>query len=158
MSGSVNKVILIGNLGADPEIRLTKDGRRIANMRIATSERWTDKATGERKEKTEWHTVVIVNDGLAKVAEAYLKKGSSVYVDGSLQTRKWTDKSGADRYSTEVVIGMNGTLTMLDAPGSKQDAKQYGKPASNGNGGGKPASAATGKWRDDPSFNDEIPF
>lgn len=155
MSGSVNKVILIGRLGAYPEIRMTKDGRKIANMRLATSERWTDKASGERKEKTEWHTVVIVNDGLAKVADAYLKKGANVYVEGALQTRKWTDKSGADRYSTEVVVGMGGTLTMLDAPAGKGEA---GRPATNGNGGAKPASSASGSWRDNPSFNDEIPF
>ena len=115
MAGSVNKVILIGNLGADPEIRRTQDGRPIANLRVATSESWRDKATGERKEKTEWHRVVIFNEGLCKIVEQYLKKGSKVYLEGALQTRKWQDKDGHDRYSTEVVLqGFNSQLTMLD--------------------------------------------
>src|SRR3569832_132745 len=114
MAGSVNKVILIGNLGADPEIRRTQDGRPIANLRIATSESWRDKNTGERKEKTEWHRVVIFNEGLCKVVEQYVKKGSKVYIEGALQTRKWQDKDGQDRYSTEVVLqGFNSVLTML---------------------------------------------
>lgn len=118
MAGSVNKVILIGNLGADPEIRRTQDGRPIANLRIATSESWRDRNTGERREKTEWHTVVIFNEGLCKVAEQYLKKGSTVYVEGQLQTRKWQDQTGNDRYSTEVVLqGFNSTLTMLGGRG-----------------------------------------
>jgi single-strand DNA-binding protein len=118
MSGSVNKVILIGNLGKDPEIRRTQDGRPIANLSIATSETWRDKNTGERKEKTEWHRVVIFNEGLCKVAEQYLKKGAKVYVEGSLQTRKWTDQTGVEKYSTEVVLqGFNSTLTMLDGRG-----------------------------------------
>ena len=115
MAGSVNKVILVGNLGKDPEIRRTQDGRPIANLSVATSESWRDKATGERKEKTEWHRVVIFNEGLCKVAEQYLKKGAKVYLEGQLQTRKWTDQSGADKYSTEVVLqGFNSNLTMLD--------------------------------------------
>ena len=115
MSASVNKVILIGNLGADPEIKRTQDGRPIANLRIATSESWRDKSTGERKEKTEWHTVVIFSEPICKVAEQYLRKGSKVYIEGGLQTRKWTDKDGKDRYSTEVVIqAYGGVLTMLD--------------------------------------------
>ena len=115
MAGSVNKVILVGNLGKDPEIRRTQDGRPIANLSIATSETWRDKATGERKEKTEWHRVVIFNEGLCKVAEQYLKKGAKVYIEGQLQTRKWTDQSGVEKYSTEVVLqGFNSTLTMLD--------------------------------------------
>ena len=118
MAGSVNKVILIGNLGADPEIRRTQDGRPIANLRIATSESWRDKNTGERKEKTEWHRVVIFNEGLCKIAEQYLKKGSKVYLEGALQTRKWQDKDGQDKYSTEVVLqGFNSSLTMLDGRG-----------------------------------------
>jgi single-strand DNA-binding protein len=118
MAGSVNKVILVGNLGKDPEIRRTQDGRPIANLSVATSETWRDKATGERKEKTEWHRVVIFNEGLAKVAEQYLKKGAKVYVEGQLQTRKWTDQSGVEKYSTEVVLqGFNSTLTMLDGRG-----------------------------------------
>ena len=115
MAGSVNKVILVGNLGKDPEIRRTQDGRPIANLSVATSESWRDKATGERKEKTEWHRVVIFSEGLAKVAEQYLKKGAKVYIEGALQTRKWTDKDGVEKYSTEIVLqGFNSTLTMLD--------------------------------------------
>ena len=118
MAGSVNKVILIGNLGADPEIRRTQDGRPIANLSVATSESWRDKATGERKEKTEWHRVVIFNEGLTKIAEQYLKKGAKVYIEGQLQTRKWTDQSGVEKYSTEVVLqGFNSNLTMLDGRG-----------------------------------------
>src|SRR5213595_1747373 len=115
MAGSVNKVILVGNLGKDPEIRRTQDGRPIANLSIATSESWRDKATGERKEKTEWHRVVIFNENIAKVAEQYLKKGAKVYVEGQLQTRKYTDKDGAEKYSTEIVLQKyRGELTMLD--------------------------------------------
>jgi single-strand DNA-binding protein len=118
MAGSINKVILVGNLGKDPEIRRTQDGRAIANLSVATSEQWRDKATGERKEKTEWHRVVIFNEGLAKVAEQYLKKGAKVYIEGALQTRKWTDQSGVEKYSTEVVLqGFNSNLTMLDGRG-----------------------------------------
>ena len=118
MAGSVNKVILIGNLGADPEIRRTQDGRPVANLRIATSDSWRDKATGERKEKTEWHRVVIFNENLCRIAEQYLKKGSKVYIEGALQTRKWQDQSGQDRYSTEVVLqGFRGELTLLDRAG-----------------------------------------
>lgn len=115
MAGHVNKVILVGSLGADPEVRRTQDGKAIVNLRVATSESWRDKSSGERKERTEWHRVVIFNEGLAKVAETYLKKGSKVYLEGALQTRKWTDKDGQDRYSTEVVLqAFNGTLVMLD--------------------------------------------
>ncbi len=118
MAGSVNKVILIGNLGADPEIRRTQDGRPIANLNIATSETWRDRNSGERKEKTEWHRVVIFNEGLCKVAEQYLKKGAKVYIEGALQTRKWQDQNGQDKYSTEIVLqGFNSTLTMLDGRG-----------------------------------------
>ena len=115
MAGSVNKVILVGNLGKDPEIRRTQDGRPIANLRIATCESWRDKATGERREKTEWHSVVIFNENLCKIAEQYLKKGAKVFIEGALQTRKWQGQDGQDRYSTEVVLqGFNGNLTMLD--------------------------------------------
>lgn len=115
MAGSINKVILIGNLGRDPEIRATQDGREICNLAIATSESWKDKSTGERKEKTEWHRVVIFNENLVRVARDYLKKGSKIYLEGSLQTRKWTDKDGAEKYSTEIVLqNFNGNLTMLD--------------------------------------------
>jgi single-strand DNA-binding protein len=132
MAGSVNKVILVGNLGKDPEIRRTQDGRPIANLSVATSESWRDKATGERKEKTEWHRVVIFNEGLCKVAEQYLKKGAKVYIEGQLQTRKWTDQSGAEKYSTEVVLqGFNSNLTMLDgrSGGARQcDRRRPGPP------------------------------
>ena len=118
MAGSVNKVILVGNLGADPEIRRTQDGRPIANLRLATSESWKDKTTGERREKTEWHRVVIFNENLCRIAEQYLKKGSKIYIEGALQTRKWQDQSGQDRYSTEVVLqGFRGELTLLDRAG-----------------------------------------
>jgi single-strand DNA-binding protein len=118
MAGSVNKVILIGNVGADPEIRRTQDGRPIANLRIATSESWRDRNSGERREKTEWHTVVVFNEGLCKVIEQYVKKGAKLYIEGALQTRKWQDQSGNDRYSTEIVLqGFNSTLTMLDGRG-----------------------------------------
>ena len=135
MAGSVNKVILIGNLGADPEIRRTQDGRPIANLRIATSESWRDKNTGERREKTEWHRVVVFNEGLCKVIEQYVKKGSKVYIEGALQTRKWTDQSGQERYSTEVVLqGFNSTLTMLDSKGGG---------SSSGGGGGDYGSSTT---------------
>jgi single-strand DNA-binding protein len=126
---SVNKVILVGNLGDDPSIRHTNDGRPIANLRIATSESWRDKGTGERKEKTEWHSVVIFSEGLCKIAEQYLRKGSKVYLEGQLQTRKWTDKDGNDRYSTEVVLqGFNATLVMLDGKSSSQTDSQPAQP------------------------------
>src|SRR5262245_8443729 len=146
MVGSVNKVILIGNLGADPEIRHTQDGRPIANLRVATSDSWRDKTTGERREKTEWHHVVIFNEGLCKIVEQYLKKGSKVYLAGSLQTRKWQDKEGRDRYSTEVLLqGFNSKLTMLDTQGGNDAAK-----ASDSDLGAGP-----GKFGD---MDDEIPF
>ncbi|MDX1222738.1 single-stranded DNA-binding protein [Sinorhizobium medicae] len=133
MAGSVNKVILIGNVGADPEIRRTQSGTPIASLRIATSETWRDKNSGERKEKTEWHTVVVFNEGLCKVVEQYVKKGSKVYIEGSLQTRKWQDQSGNDRYSTEVVLqGFGATLTMLDAPsGNNQRSASQGESYGN---------------------------
>jgi single-strand DNA-binding protein len=165
MAGSVNKVILIGNLGKDPEIRRTQDGRPIANLRIATSESWRDKTSGERREKTEWHSVVIFNEGLCRVAEQYLKKGAKVYLEGQLQTRKWQGQDGQDRYSTEVVLqGFNSVLTMLDARGAgagaqagmhEDDQAGYGAPG-NGNGS-KRASAPAGKGFDKP-VDDEIPF
>lgn len=120
MAGSVNKVIIVGSLGADPEVRNTQEGQTIINLRIATSESWKDKNTGERKEKTEWHRVVIFSQGLCSIAEKYLKKGSKVYLEGALQTRKWQDQSGNDRYSTEIVLqGFNSTLTMLDSRSSE---------------------------------------
>jgi single-strand DNA-binding protein len=133
MAGSLNKVMLIGNLGADPEIRSFNNGGKVANLRIATSEQWKDKATGERKEKTEWHTVAIFSEGLVSVVERYLKKGSKVFVEGKLQTRKWQDQNGQDRYSTEIVIqGLGGTLTMLDGP-----AGSGGGGMGGGGGGGR---------------------
>jgi single-strand DNA-binding protein len=123
MSGSVNKVILVGNVGADPEVRTLPSGNKVVNLTVATSENWKDKNTGERKEKTEWHRVVIFSEGLARVAEQYVKKGSKVYLEGSLQTRKWQDQSGADKYSTEIVLqGFNSNLTMLDGPNNGQSA------------------------------------
>lgn len=121
MAGSVNKVILIGNLGADPEVRSMADGRPVVNLRIATSESWRDRNSGERRERTEWHRVVIFSEGLARIAEQYLKKGSKVYIEGQLQTRKWEDQSGQERYSTEVVLqGFNSALTMLDGRGENE--------------------------------------
>ncbi len=156
MAGSVNKVILVGNLGADPEVRRTQDGRPIVNLRVATSESWRDKTTGERKEKTEWHRVVIFNEGLCRIAEQYLKKGSKVYLEGQLQTRKWQDKDGQDRYSTEVVLqGFNSQLTMLDrAGGSSDTGDTFGSPGPTA--ARKPAMAGGGGKRDD--MDDEIPF
>lgn len=137
MAGSVNKVILIGNLGADPEIKSFQNGGKIANIRIATSEQWKDRMTGERKERTEWHNVVINGDGLVGVVERYLKKGSKVYIEGSLRTRKWQDRDGNDKYTTEIVIaGMGGTLTMLDgAPGGGGGGSRGGDSWSQGGGG-----------------------
>ncbi len=161
MAGSVNKVILIGNLGKDPEIRRTQDGRPIANLRIATTDSWRDKATGERREKTEWHSVVIFNENLCRIAEQYLKKGSKVFIEGSLQTRKWQGQDGQDRYTTEVVLqGFNGNLTMLDgrsggsAGMSDNGQANYGG-SENGYGGGK-SGASKGGF--DKQLDDEIPF
>ena len=136
MSGSVNKVILVGNLGADPEVRRMQDGRPVVNLRVATSETWRDRSSGERKERTEWHRVVIFNEGLAKVAENYLRKGSKIYVEGQLQTRKWQDQSGQERYSTEVVLqGFNSTLTMLDGRGEGGGGGGGGRFVEGGGGG-----------------------
>jgi single-strand DNA-binding protein len=164
MAGSVNKVILIGNLGADPEIKRTQDGRPIANLRIATSESWRDRTSGERKEKTEWHRVVIFNEGLCKVAEQYLKKGSKVYIEGQLQTRKWTDQNGVEKYSTEVVLqNFNSTLTMLDGRNSSGGGGNFGSDESGGDfgsgsssSGGPRRAVAAGARRSD--MDDDIPF
>ena len=158
MSASVNKVILIGNLGADPETRRTQDGRPIANLRIATSESWRDKATGERKEKTEWHRVVIFNEGLCRVAEQYLRKGAKVYIEGQLQTRKWTDQSGVEKYSTEVVLqGFNSNLTMLDGPRSDNNAPEVENSYARAHG--KAMASAPGRATGDPLMpNDDIGF
>ncbi len=153
MAGSVNKVILIGNLGADPEVRQTTAGKPIVNLRIATSESWKDRNTGERKEKTEWHRVVIFNEGLARIAEQYLKKGSKVYIEGQLQTRKWQDQSGQDKYTTEIVLqGFNSTLTMLDGRGDNQ-----GSGFSGGQGGSNSPSSNAPAF-DDAGSSDDIPF
>ena len=144
MAGSINKVILVGNLGADPEIRQTKDGRPIANLSVATGESWKDKNTGERREKTEWHRVVIFNEGLAKIAEQYLRKGSKVYLEGQLQTRKWQDQNGQDKYTTEVVLqGYNGNLTMLDSRQGGGDfaGSSTGSISSGGGGDSLPPSS-----------------
>jgi single-strand DNA-binding protein len=163
MAGSVNKVILVGNLGKDPEIRRTQDGRPIANLSVATSESWRDKATGERKEKTEWHRVVIFNEGLCKVAEQYLKKGAKVYIEGQLQTRKWTDQSGAEKYSTEVVLqGFNSNLTMLDGR-SGGGGGNFGPDDSSGDfGSGGPSVAAPRRavaaGARNSDMDDDIPF
>jgi single-strand DNA-binding protein len=165
MAGSVNKVILVGNLGKDPEIRRTQDGRPIANLSVATSETWRDKATGERKEKTEWHRVVIFNEGLCKVAEQYLKKGAKIYVEGALQTRKWTDQSGVEKYSTEVVLqGFNSTLTMLDGRGGGGGGSFGDEPGGDFGSSGPVSSAprravaAGGGGGRNSDMDDDIPF
>ena len=185
MAGSVNKVILVGNLGKDPEVRNTQDGNKIVNLTLATSETWNDRASGERKERTEWHRVVIFNDRVADTAERFLKKGAKIYVEGALQTRKWTDQQGQERYTTEVVIGrFNGQMTMLDGRGGGGESGGYsgggfgaGDEAGGSSGGGyaprERAPAAAGASRssaggrssgpswDAPRGNDlddEIPF
>ncbi|WP_421992762.1 single-stranded DNA-binding protein [Qipengyuania sp.] len=145
MAGSLNKVMLIGNLGADPEIRSFQNGGRVANLRLATTETWKDRNTGERQERTEWHSVAIFSDGLVGVVERFLRKGSKVYVEGQLQTRKWQDQSGNDRYSTEVVIrGLNGTLTMLD--GAQSGSGGGGNRGGGGNYGGSSGGDQGGGW------------
>lgn len=154
MAGSVNKVIIVGNLGADPEVKSFQNGGRIANLRIATSETWKDKATGERKERTEWHSVVLQSDGLVGVAERYLKKGSKVYIEGQLRTRKWQDQSGNDRYTTEVSVGgVGGVLTMLDgAQGGGGGGmgggggQRSGGWNEGGSGGGRSGGGSSGGW------------
>ncbi len=165
MAGSVNKVILVGNLGADPEIRTLNSGDRVANLRLATSETWRDRGSGERREKTEWHRVVIFNDNLVKVAENYLRKGSKVYVEGALQTRKWTDQSGQEKFSTEVVLQkFRGELTMLDGRGEGAGAGQGDEGYSGGYGGGFSSSSGPRQQSSGPredfsaDLDDEIPF
>ena len=178
MAGSVNKVILVGNLGKDPEVRTTQDGNKIVNLTLATSETWNDRASGERKEKTEWHRVVIFNDRVADVAERFLKKGAKIYVEGSLQTRKWTDQSGQERYTTEVVIGrFNGQLTMLDGrsgggesggysgggsePGGGYAARERAPAVAGARSGGAGRGEAGSPSWDAPKggdLDDEIPF
>lgn len=175
MAGSVNKVILVGNLGADPEVKSFSNGGRICNLRIATSENWTDRASGERKERTEWHQVVIFNENLVRVAEQYLKKGSKVYVEGQLQTRKWTDQQGVEKYSTEVVLQrFRGEMVLLDSRGGggggSSDYGEEGFGASGGFGGGAVEGRSGGGRMDSPKRpaapagagrrmdDDEIPF
>ena len=158
MAGSVNKVILIGNLGRDPEIRSTPSGDRIANLSIATSETWRDKSSGEKKEKTEWHRVAIFNDNIVKVVENYVKKGTTVYIEGQLQTRKWTDQQGVEKYTTEIVVGrFNGQLTLLggrgdNAGGGRSSDDDYSGGFSTG-GANKPSGP-----RESYDLNDDIPF
>lgn len=174
MAGSVNKVILIGNLGQDPEVKSFQNGGRIANLRIATSENWKDKNTGERKERTEWHSVVLQSDGLVGVAERYLRKGSKVYIEGQLRTRKWQDASGNDRYTTEISVGVGGSLTMLDGAqggggggqrsgggddwsGSSSGGGQRSGGGNDWGGGGSSGGGAPkGGFADD--LDDDIPF
>lgn len=171
MAGSVNKVILVGNLGADPEIRRTQDGRPICNLRVATSESWRDKMSGERREKTEWHRVVIFNENLCKIAEQYLRKGSKVYLEGALQTRKWEDQGGQERFSTEVVLqGFNGNLTMLDGRGGgaeaggggsgfHEDASPYDNSHDRRSSGGRSRDDNNSSSKSfDKDLDDEIPF
>ncbi|MEL6237116.1 MAG: single-stranded DNA-binding protein [Pseudomonadota bacterium] len=174
MAGSLNKVMLIGNLGADPEIRSFQNGGKVANLRIATSETWKDRNSGERQERTEWHTVAIFSEGLVNVVESYLKKGSKVFVEGQLQTRKWQDQNGQDRYSTEVVLrGYNGTLTMLDGRGegggmggggggggqrSGGGGSGGGWNQGGGSGGGSGGGAAGGSGGGYDDLDDDIPF
>lgn len=169
MAGSVNKVIIVGNLGRDPEIRTLNSGDRVANLRIATSETWRDKASGERKEKTEWHSVVIFNENIVKVAEQYLKKGSTVYIEGSLQTRKYTDAQGVEKYSTEIVLQrFNGNLTMLGGRPEGGSGGGYGGGQGGGQGGGRDdgydsgfstggANRPSGP-KESYDLNDDIPF
>jgi single-strand DNA-binding protein len=153
MAGSVNKVFLVGNLGRDPEVRTFQNGGKVVNLRIATSETWKDRATGERKERTEWHSVAIFNEGVAKIAEQYLKKGSTVCIEGQLETRKWADQNGVDRYTTEIVIRpYSGALTLLGGRNERSGGGDSAPVDTYGNGNG--AAAGEGK----PAMDDEIPF
>ncbi|WP_022696635.1 single-stranded DNA-binding protein [Euryhalocaulis caribicus] len=156
MAGSVNKVILVGNLGRDPEIRSLNSGDRVANLRLATSENWRDKASGERREKTEWHSIAIFNENLVKVAENYLRKGSKVYIEGQLQTRKWQDQQGQDKYTTEIVLQkFRGELQMLDSKG--EGGGSYGGGSSD-QGGYSSGGGSGGGQKEDFELDDEIPF
>jgi single-strand DNA-binding protein len=169
MAGSVNKVILVGNVGKDPEVRTSQDGTKIVNFSLATSENWTDRASGERKERTEWHRVVVFNDRIGEVVEKYVRKGRKVYVEGSLQTRKWTDQAGVEKYSTEVVIGrFRGELTLLDGRSDGEGAAEGGgyqrerAPAARPAAAAAPRSGGGGPSWDAPKsggdLDDEIPF
>lgn len=158
MAGSINKVILVGNLGADPEVRTMNNGGKLCNLSVATSETWKDKQSGERREKTEWHRVVVFNENLVRVCENYLKKGSKVYLEGSLQTRKWQDRDGNDRYSTEVVLQrFRGELVMLDSRGGGGGGYDQGGGSYGGGGGSRPASAQEGP-AENFDMDDDIPF
>ncbi|MEQ8750457.1 MAG: single-stranded DNA-binding protein [Amphiplicatus sp.] len=153
MAGSVNKVIILGNLGADPEVRKFQNGGSVCNLRIATSENWKDKNTGERREKTEWHTVAIFSEGLVRVAEQYLKKGSKVYIEGQLETRKWQDQSGNDRYTTEIVLrNFNSSLVMLDGRRDGGSGGDFGGGSGSGSGGGRSGGGQSFE------LDDDIPF
>lgn len=172
MAGSVNKVILLGNLGADPEVRSLPSGGKVVNLSIATSERWKDRTSGEQREKTEWHRVVIFSEGLTRVAEQYLRKGSKVYIEGQLQTRKWQDQSGQDKYSTEIVLqGFNSNMTLLDGRndgegsgesggfrGTRQSEGGYGGGNGNTGGGGARRPAANAAAFESGGADDDIPF
>jgi len=161
MAGSLNKVMLIGNLGADPEVRGLSNGNKVCSLSLATSESWKDKATGEKKERTEWHRVVIWNEGLVGVAEKYLGKGDKIYIEGELQTRKWQDQEGKDRYSTEVVLtGFNGTLTMLSTGGNSSNRDPNDNSSRPGNSGGSARPGAARQGKDTPvlPLDDDIPF
>ena len=170
MAGSLNKVMLIGNLGADPEIKSFQNGGKVCNLRIATSENWKDRNTGERQERTEWHTVAIFSEGLVGVAERFLRKGSKVFIEGKLQTRKWQDQSGNDRYSTEIVLrGFDGTLTMLDGPGGQGGGQSGGWNSGGGGqgggqnggwnqGGGSSGGSPSGGGSNYDDLDDDIPF
>ncbi len=157
MAGSVNKAIIVGNLGKDPEIRRTQDGKAIANLTVATSETWRDKSSGERKEKTEWHRVVIFSEPLCKIAEQYLKKGAKVYIEGAIQTRKWTDQSGVEKYSTEIVLqGFNSVLTMLDGKGMMNGAEDETQQSISPRAAPKRPDRISSGRNDD--MNDDVPF
>ena len=163
MAGSVNKVILIGNLGADPEVRTFQNGGKVVNLRIATSERWKDRNTGESRDRTEWHSVAIYNENLGRIAEQYLRKGSSVYLEGQLETRKWQDQSGQDRYRTEVVIRpFRGELTLLGGRGDGGGGRDYDAPGGDsfggGGSGGGGRSGGGGMGSGGSDYDDEIPF
>jgi single-strand DNA-binding protein len=159
MAGSVNKVIIVGNLGRDPEVRTFQNGGKVVNLRIATSETWKDRTSGERKERTEWHSVAIFNENLARVAEQYLKKGSKVYVEGQLETRKWQDQSGQDRYTTEVVLRQyRGELTLLDGRDGGGGGGGGSDPMGGGYGGDDYGAPATGRSGGGGSLDDDIPF
>lgn len=170
MAGSVNKVIIVGNLGADPEVKSFQNGGRICNLRVATSENWKDKQSGEKREKTEWHSIVLNSDGLVGVAERFLKKGSKVYIEGQLQTRKWQDQSGNDRYTTEIKVGgFDGKLVMLDGPkqgGGQSGGSSDGWGGGASSGGGAPSgggAASGGGWNQggggfDSDLDDDVPF